>query len=141
MQVSRLQTQNIVVASPGTSSPRLQCSTVFWQALLQCRASCLISSVAFRSHALPVLCVPDATTKLSAQGERTGGTTMVGWWDLFIALAYFCIPLELAYCFAWYPFRVRFGPAAVGVLFISFITLCGGTHLVRCEAEQSMLPC
>lgn len=61
---------------------------------------------------------------------------MVGWWDLFIAVAYFAIPLELVYCFLWYPFPIRAGPAVIVILFVSFITLCGGTHLVRCGQER-----
>ena len=52
-------------------------------------------------------------------------------WDLLIAVAYFAIPIELIYCFFWYPFPVRAGPAVICTLFVSFITLCGGTHLVR----------
>ena len=51
--------------------------------------------------------------------------------DFIIALAYFAIPLELLYCFLWYPFPIRAKPAIICVLFVSFITLCGGTHLVR----------
>lgn len=51
--------------------------------------------------------------------------------DLIIAVAYFAIPLELLYCFLWYPFPVRVKPAIVGALFICFITLCGLTHMVR----------
>ena len=65
---------------------------------------------------------------------------MVGWWDLFIAVAYFAIPLELLYCFLWYPFPIRAGPAVIVILFVSFITLCGGTHLVRCEQRGGPLP-
>lgn len=65
---------------------------------------------------------------------------MVGWWDLFIAVAYFAIPLELVYCFLWYPFPIRAGPAVIVILFVSFITLCGGTHLVRAFGWAPAIP-
>lgn len=47
------------------------------------------------------------------------------WFDLIIAIAYFAIPLELVYCFWFYPFPIRTKPAVVGSLFVTFITLCG----------------
>ena len=47
------------------------------------------------------------------------------WFDLIIAIAYFAIPLELVYCFWFYPFSIRTKPAVVGSLFVTFITLCG----------------
>ena len=60
--------------------------------------------------------------------------------DLVIAVAYFAIPLELLYCFLWYPFPVRAKPAIVCILFITFITLCALTHLVRAFGLESAVP-
>lgn len=61
-------------------------------------------------------------------------------WDFIIALAYFAIPLELLYCFLWYPFPVRAKPAIFCCLFVSFITICGGTHLARAFAFDTAVP-
>jgi hypothetical protein len=60
--------------------------------------------------------------------------------DLIIAVAYFAIPLELLYCFLWYPFPVRAKPAIVCFLFVCFITLCGGTHLARAFDFGTAIP-
>lgn len=60
--------------------------------------------------------------------------------DLLIAVAYFAIPLELIYCFFWYPFPVRAKPGIICCLFVSFITLCGATHLTRAFDFYTAVP-
>lgn len=72
------------------------------------------------------------------QVDFSGGRMLV--WDFIIALAYFAIPLELLYCFLWYPFPVRAKPAIFCSLFVCFITICGGTHLARAFDFTTAVP-
>ena len=60
--------------------------------------------------------------------------------DLLIAIAYFAIPLELLYFFLRYPFPIKAKPAIVGCLFVSFITVCGGTHIFRAFDLHAAVP-
>ena len=75
---------------------------------------------------------------LFLQADAPGTMTLV--FDLLIAIAYFCIPLQLLYCFVWFPFRIRAKPAVIGSLFVSFITACGVTHLVRAFNFADAIP-
>ena len=60
--------------------------------------------------------------------------------DLLIAIAYCAIPLELLYFFLRYPFPITAKQAFVGALFVAFITVCGGTHIIRAFDLEMAVP-